>query len=370
MRGFMDFLFCCTPNNQQNFQKEKNGYRCIACGKFYPFLQIKHRDKLIDPKEFLKPNGKTLKYKKSAVAFFENHYYAQNKNTLVKFEIDDHCQAQQSDITPIMNGVYHIALSPDEKYAVTETFGGTLAVLDLCNKEIVAKKSKHSVNGAFIFTDNQKVLYFYDNSIRCWDFLQNTDTVVWNVPLDWIINETDAVRYNVVCTNVIYNPNQQNYLFQCSVANSSYVVAIHNMQLSWQKQFNRIPIHSQLIYSDGINQYTLSKNNKVTIYDDELRPIKSIISPSLFSISDGGGIFPITKLEPLCPDRVYISMDGKWILLNYFTSAILMRSSDLKIQFCLFSYTGKVVKKMGFIDNSHFWYTWGDTTYIQEIVDE
>ena len=288
----------------------------------------------------------------------------------MKFEIDDHCQVQQSDITPIMNGVYHIALSPDEKYAVTETFGGTLAVVDLCKKEIVAKKSKHSVNGAFIFTDNQNVLYFYDNSIRCWDFLQNTDTVVWNVPLDWIINETDAVRYNVVCTNVIYNPNQQNYLFQCSAADSSYVVAIHNMQLSWQKQFNRIPTHSQLIYSDGINQYTLSKNNKVTIYDEELRPIQSFISPSLLSISDGGGIFPITKLEPLCPDRVYISMDGKWILLNYSTSAILMRSSDLKIQFWLFSYTGKVVQKMGFIDNSHFWYTWGDTTYIQEIVDE
>ena len=66
----MDFLFCCTPNNRQNFQKEKNGYRCIACGKFYPFLQIKHRDKLIVPKEFSKPNGKNLKHKKSAIAFF------------------------------------------------------------------------------------------------------------------------------------------------------------------------------------------------------------------------------------------------------------------------------------------------------------
>ncbi len=41
----------------------------------------------------------------------------------------------------------------------------------------------------------------------------------------------------------------------------------------------------------------------------------------------------------------------------------------MKIHFCLFSYTGKAVQKMGVIDNSHFWYTFGDTTYIQEIVD-
>ena len=363
----MDILRCCISDHQQNFQKEKNGYRCSTCGKFYPFLQIKHRDMLIDPNDFSKTNGKTLKYKKSAIVFFEDHYYAQNKNTLVKFEIDDQGQSQPCDSTPIMSGVYHIALSPDEKYAITETFGGTLAVVDLSQKEMVAKKSKRSVNGAFIFTDHQSILYFYEDSIRCWKFLQNTDTIIWTVPSDWLENGT--IQYHAVCTNVIYNSHQQNYLFQCSIAGNSYIIAIHHMQMAWYQQFHHIPTHSQLIYSEDINQYTLSKQNKVTIYDEEFRPIQSITSPSLYHISDGGGMFPITKLEPHCPDRVYISKDGKWILLNYFTSAILMRKSDLKIHFCLFSYTGKAVPQMGFTDNSHFWYTWGDTTYIREIVD-
>ena len=366
----MDLLRCCTPNDQQNFQKEKDGYRCVICGKFYPFLQIKHGDELIDPKKFSKPKGKTLKYKKSAVAYLGDHYYAQSKNTLVKLEIDGHGQAQQSDMTPIMSGVYHIALSPDEKYAMTETFGGTLAVVDLCKKEIVAQKRKHSVNGAFIFTNEQSVLYFYDNAIRCWSFLPNTEAALWSIPPDWVTNEAEDMRYNAVCTNVIYNPDQQSYLFQLSIADSSYIVAIHHMQIAWQKRFNRIPTHSKLIYSHGINQYTLSKSNKVTIYDGELHPIRSFLSPSLLFISDGGGVFPITKLKPLCPDRVYVSGDGKWILLNFFTSVIVMRALDLKIQFCLFSYTGKAVQKMGFTDDSHFWYTWGDTTYIQEIVEE
>ncbi len=366
----MDLLFCCKSQEQEGFLKEKNGYRCNVCKKFYPFIQIKHKDELIDPKMISKMDGELLKYKKAAIAFFKDHYYAHNKNTLVRFAIDEHHQAQQLDIVPIMSNVYHIAVSPDEKYAITETFGGTLEIVDLISKERIAQKSKRSINGAFVFTENQEILYFYENAIRCWSYLQGTDTVVWSVPSDWTTGEASDVRYNVVCTNIIYNSQQQNYLFQCSVGDSSYIVAIHDMQERWQKQLRRIPTHSKLIYAEGVNQYTLSKSNKVTIYDEELQPIRSFLSPSLFCISDGGGVFPITKLEPTCPDRVYISPNGKWILLNYFTSAILMKQADLEMKFCLFSYTGKAVQRMGFIDESHFWYTWGDTTYVQEIVDE
>ncbi len=35
-----------------------------------------------------------------------------------------------------------------------------------------------------------------------------------------------------------------------------------------------------------------------------------------------------------------------------------------------FSYTGKTAQHMGFVDNKHFWYTWGDTTYFQEIAED
>lgn len=366
----MNILTCCTTDNKPNFKKEKHGYRCSICGKFYPFLQIKHKDKLIDPKELSKFTGKVFKYKKSAVAFFNDHYYAQRKNTLLKIEIDESHQSHQCDTIRIMSNVYHIAISPDEKYAITETFSGTLEVIDLLKKEAVARKGKCPVNGAFIFTDNQEILYAYSKAIRCWNFLQNTDTVVWEVPTDWMKNEKGELKYNAVCTNVIYNPHKQCYLFQFSVATNSYIVAAHNKQVIWQKRFDHVPTRSKLVYSEGINQYTLSKSNKVTIYDEELCAVKSIVSPSLFRISDGGGMFPITKLEPHCPDMVYISMDGKWILLNYFTSAIMMRISDQKILFCLFSYDGKVAQNMGFIDDSYFWYTWGDTTYIQEIAEE
>ena len=62
-----------------------------------------------------------------------------------------------------------------------------------------------------------------------------------------------------------------------------------------------------------------------------------------------------------------LSPDGKWLLLNYLGTVILMRHEDLSIRHCIYSTKGKNVVQMGFVDCSTFWYSQGDTTYIQEI---
>ena len=70
------------------------------------------------------------------------------------------------------------------------------------------------------------------------------------------------------------------------------------------------------------------------------------------------------------PYRAILSPDGGWVLLDYFTTLILMKRSDQKIHFCLFSHTGRTITGAGFLDALHFWYVWGDSTYVQEITAE
>ena len=87
------FLVCCLPQeqredmrtsmenekytviyqHQKNFVKEKTGYCCSVCGKFYPYLQIDFEDKLMDLNEVSKPIGKVVKYRKSSANFCNDH---------------------------------------------------------------------------------------------------------------------------------------------------------------------------------------------------------------------------------------------------------------------------------------------------------
>ena len=109
--------------------------------------------------------------------------------------------------------------------------------------------------------------------------------------------------------------------------------------------------------------------NNAVIYDGNFNITETFAYPQLRRISDGGGIFPITQQTSGYPHRIFLSPDGRWILLDYFTSVLLMKHEGYEIKFSLFSYTGKTAQYMGFVDNQHFWYTWGDTTYIQEIAE-
>ena len=95
--------------------------------------------------------------------------------------------------------------------------------------------------------------------------------------------------------------------------------------------------------------------------------VERFLSPHIIKIHDGGGMFPVTRHVSEHPNRTFLSPDGKWLLLDYFNSIILMRHENKEIHFCLYSHTGKVAQHMGFLDCNHFWYTWGDTTYIQKI---
>jgi len=387
MKKLFDFVFCCLSQEQQemvytaaenhnpravydaqqNLLREKHGYRCSMCSKFYPYIELDYQDSRIDPRKYPKAADTTRKGKKAAVVFGEQYYYAQNKKTLLKFEADSDGVFQEIDTIPIMGEVYYTIISSDEKYIATETFGGTIAVLDVNTKQYIAKKRQTKINGQFIFTQDHKILYFHKDSIKLWDFCKDAEEVVWSVPAKWKECEDPQKQTHIVCANIICNRKEQTYLFVCDAREKTYVVALKDMQLKQVAELPGKPSNSKLVFEDNLNQYILSTNDTVIIYDSDFHVVETIVPPHIVENHDGGGMFPITRHVTKNPNRVFLSPDGKWLLLDYFTSVILMQHEDLSIEYCLYSYTGKVAQQMGFIDNNHFWYTWGDTTYIQEI---
>lgn len=387
VRKLFDFVFCCLSQEQQemvytaaenhnprsvydaqqNLLREKHGYRCGICGRFYPYIELDYQDARIDPRKYAKAAGTLRKGKKAAVVFNGQHYYAQNKKTLLKYEAGSDGVYKETDMIPIMGEVYHTIVSGDEEYIATETFGGTIAVLDVNTKQYIAKKRQTKINGKFIFTQDNRLLFFYKDNIILWDFCNNVEQLIWSVPTEWKKCEDPRKQIHIVCANIIHNRNEQTYLFVCDAREQTYVVALKDLQLKHVVELPGIPANSKLVFEENLNQYTLPTSNNVIIYDSDFRIVETIAPPQIVKNHDGGGMFPVTRHVTKNPNRVFLSPDGKWLMLDYFTSVILMRHEGLSIEYCLYSYTGKVAQHMGFIDNNHFWYTWGDTTYIQKI---
>ncbi len=381
-----DFVFCCVTEEQEklvidgqcknmpvpiyraqeNLVKEKHGYRCSKCGREYPFLQLEYENARIDPRSFAKSTGFLQKGKKAADIFCGSFYYAKNKKTLQKYERNPDGIFQQTDAIPVMNDTYHGILSRDGRYIATETFGGTICVIDVDAKQSIAKKSGRSINGSFIFTDENQLLYFYRDSVRCWDFTNDEERTLWLAP-DSCKQENLKNQIHIVCRNVFYNTAEGACVFALDTGNATYAVFFRNLAFLEEVQLPKSPTGCKLVFSEGTNWYTLSEEGSVRIYDANFCVVDEFTAPVFHIIHDGGGAFPITRHKNTQPDRTFISPDGKWLLLDYFNYVILMRNEDRKIQFCLFSYVGKVAQHMGFVDCERFWYTWGDTTYIQQI---
>ena len=99
MRQLFDFVFCCLSeeqrklvdasieNNdskavydaQKNLLREKHGYRCSVCGKFYPYIELDYQNARTDPRKYAKAADTPRKGKKVAIVFNGQYYYAKNK---------------------------------------------------------------------------------------------------------------------------------------------------------------------------------------------------------------------------------------------------------------------------------------------------
>jgi len=378
------FLYCCLTQEQKkqlaedldsgkyqtayllqrNLIREKEGFRCSICGKFYPSELIWYRNKVIEPKAVARIARKPEKFKKAAVAFYGDHYYAQNGKKLLKFEMNADKVAMQTDEIPIMGGVYHTILSIDEKYIATETFGHTVAIIDTSTKQPVAQIRQCNINRAFAFTQHNQLLYFFQDAIHCWGFTEDKIDIIWKVPAEW---KDSSHPVHVVCSNVIYNSKDRSYWFQCKAGQADYAVVIKDQAVEKVVRLPNVPTLHRLVYSQEQDLYTLTTEDSILCLDGNGQIIETCACPQIQSTSDGGSMFCIVQSPPKGPHRAFLSPDGAWMLLDFFTSVMLMKREDGSIHHCIYSHTWRTASQMGFVDSQHFWYTWGDTTYIQEI---
>lgn len=379
------YVFCCIPEEEQkalrnpnadpafvrraqeNLTREKHGYRCSKCGRYFPDVQLFFRDAAEDARPYAKLPCKASKCKKAADVFCTSHYYAKNSNALLKFEVDAEHNARQTDSIPIRRDVCHIITSPDEKYIATETFSGTIDIIDTQMKLPVAHRQRTGTNGAFLFTAEHKLLYFIKDAIRCWDFIRNQDTIIFQIPELWKRDAQHRDSFTFVCTGIIYNRNEDTYQYVLATRMKTYFVAMRDGQYSQVVQLPRMPAFGHLTFSEAVNQYTFSTGDDVIIYNSAFLEVERFTPPQIIKLH-GGDKLPITRRTSVpYPCRTFISPDGKWLLLDYTLAMLLMTREGREVRFCLTSQGGEL-RRMGFLDSEHFWYTRGDTTYIQPIV--
>jgi len=375
------FLFCCLSQeqqallreeldegryraaylNQQNLVKEKTGYRCSTCGRFYPMVQILYRGEAMAPERFAKLPARPVKHRKAALAFLGDHYYAVSKKTLLKFCMGEDGTAVQTDEIPVMGGVYHAALSEDEQYLATLTLGGTLAVIDAAAKQTIARK--RGMTRAYVFAQEHRLLYYHADAIRCWDFAADTEEIIWQVPAAW--KEVSPV----LCHEVTYSRADRTCRFHLTSAEADWAVVVSERAEVRVIGLPHMPAGHQLAYMHEQRALTLSAGDRILVLDENGQVREKHDCPKLLKTGDGGA-FPVTRFMPQGPRRVFLSPDGKWFLLDYASAIILMDRADGTIRYCKASCTGQISTHMGFADARRFWYVWGDTTWVQALPDQ
>lgn len=384
-----DYLFCCLTAQQKDildrsgdrldaktiyqFQKNlvmgKKTVKCDICGRTYPRLQVAYNDEFFEPKNVSGLKQKTIKCKLAAEAFLEDHYYALYKKSVVRVDLDKDYNETITEEIPVFGGVYHATVSDDEKYMATISLNGTLSVIDLENKKVIAKllKNRKAVETyEFIFDDNNKLLIFSDNTIFSWDYIKNIKATIWSA--------SENERY--ICRNVIRG--KKAVMFYCLTANEgksfenrgTVIIASDNNVVSIVSIDGKDNL-GKLVYSETLQKYSLCINDEIRIYNETFQEIEKYPYPYFVKYSDGGGCFPITKFGKSSsnPGKVVMSPDGKWILLDYFNEAVLLNQNTKEPVHYLYSYTGSPYNRMGFTNENRLWYTHGNSTYFLDIDD-
>ena len=348
---------------QSNLVKEKTGWRCSTCGKFHPALEIEHDGKSYDPKTISKPLGRLLKFKKWTRLFRGSCYYAFNKKTLLKFNIDESGNGTLADEIPIMGGVCYVAVPPDDLLIATETFSGTAAVIDAATKETIVKKRGFCAKWSFRFLGTDMIIYFkHNDGIWCWEFRCGREYPLWRPNDTW----REGEELPLVCKNVL-QLGPERMVFQLGISNHCYAVELHGLNPVREVRLADTYALADLTYMANPERYTMPVDGKILVYDGEFRLVEEFVYPFVSSALDGGGIFDITVFAGRHPHWAALSPDGKWVLFNFHSELLLMERKTGALRYCVYSYKGTTSTGSGFLDDRHIWYSWADSTYIMEI---
>lgn len=382
-----EFLFCCLSTDekiqlerelneenyryvyelQKNFTVEKNGIRCRKCGKWYPYRKLNFHNKILEAEQYKKFPGITNKYQKAALYFKKTHYYARNKNLLQKYSIQNGISVKEYEFN-IMGETLYYAFSTDEQFVATATLKGTIAVQDLVHGDTIAKKRMKNTIHAFVFApDGRTLVYFADGFLWEWDFKTNkTQNLVDCRNMFGDIED----KQHIVCKSLCLDSKKESYIMELCMNEKTILAksSLDNIEiLSERVPYGSVTSHVIHNYENGC--YTIPCDGYGLLCDEKLKETERIDIPTIRKCLAPTGWAPISCFEITIPNRIFVSSDKKWALLDYFTDVILMRLSDQKIMFYLFDNNGSPAVQMGFIDEETFWYSWRATTYVHRIVE-
>lgn len=382
-----DFLFCCLEEEEK--KKVKNAiensdfrtvyelqswlvpkpkfFQCTRCGRKYPRIRIDYKGQMHMPEEYKNFPGTTKKYRKRADVFWGDHYYAQNKKELWKINMNEKDVWTLENEISIMGETMYLAISKDETYVATESQKGTLQIQNLLTGAVMAQKRKCKTTGSFLFLEEEEaLLYFYENRLWRWKFLQDSTEAL----VDFSKLYPEKEEGNIVCQTMLYHSNHKKYIFRLWNDGSTVLAESDLTEVKKIKEITGSSGSSKLLYHSENNMYTIAMEDKAIFLDEDFREIESIICPEIVTYSNGGGYFPMECHRNNTPERIYISPQGKWLLLDYFSNIILLRRSDCRIMYFLYHYNGRTSTNMGFVDEDTIWYNWGDSTYVHRIDSE
>ena len=346
---------------QSNLVAEKNGFRCTTCGRLYPMVEVRHNGRNCDVKALSRPLGRRLKYKKASAVFRGDHYYATNKKTLLRFRIDDAGNGILADETPIMGQTEYVSVSPDGRYIATQTFGGTVAVIDSATKETIRKRRSMDTNGTLRFIGRDRLVYYqHDEGLFCWNFREDQQTLLWQAPAQW---REPNQRPTVTCHNVL-EPQEGRLVFQLTAGIWNFALILDGLTPRPPLRLPDTRMLSHLCSFPG--GYTLPLKDRILVYNEEFLLIDEFGYPKLITRLDGGGLFPIDTFDSHVPHHVHLSPNGRWALLDFHTELMLMDLETDEVRFFLWNH-GTTSNGGGFLDDHRLWYTWADSTYIMDI---
>ena len=345
---------------QSNLTQEKTGWRCATCGKFHPMVEVHYNGVDLDRKPLSKPLGRRLKFKKAAGVFRGDHYYATQKKSLLRFDIDSSGTGVLTDEIPIMGDVEYFTVSGDGRLVATETFGKTAAVIDAVTKETIAKRRKLEGGNNFRFFDRDHLIYFKrDTGIFLWNFRECRETCLWTPPENW----REPNKRPVVCCFNVLEPEKGTLVYQLTAGIWCFALILDGLI---PREPIRLPDKLALTnMTYCAERYVLPLLDRAIVYDKNFRPIRELSYPEVTTRNDGG-IFPIETSTGDTPHHVHLSPNGRWALFDYHSELVLLDLEADKVRYFLWNHW-TTSNGAGFLDDHRLWYTWADSTYIMEL---
>lgn len=361
-----EYFLCCKK--KPHFEKIKNGYKCMDCGKIFLRKSLDYKGKTFPfrkwryQKKFKGRKADFIKCKDVSVfSTLEtgkvNFIYIDGKNVIVeeisikvkKAVLEHKLNFNNTFLTITENGVIDIynmktgeiksQLKTGEKY-----YDHTMKIFPLGKKgEWIYIDTKKIISFSGDFSQKQQVIYF--------------EGILGNEILS--IKSVDCnVEYDYFLVHVCYVSKE--------IENSKYVeraaIILRYQHNNFDIKILRYGIENELTYNFESNTYYGVKHNEMIKMDSRYNIEKICELPVVRSYSDGGGVFWLEEFMGF-PEKLYFLKDNV-IALRYCWEIVIL---DVKKQQVITSIEGNLIQSFFVMAENTICFSAGLNTYIVQL---